>query len=88
MSATPPRIQGPAPKAGQHTAELIARLNGARQTNRAEASTGELPRHPFEGVTVLDLSTVIAGPLGDRCSPNWGHESSASRRWRAIGCAR
>ena len=64
MSATPPRIQGPAPKAGQHTAELLARLNGAERTDRGEASTGGLPGHPFEGVTVLDLSTVIAGPLG------------------------
>lgn len=64
MSATPPRIQGPAPKPGQHTAELLARINGASQTDKDGASSGELPRHPFEGVTVLDLSTVIAGPLG------------------------
>ena len=64
MSATPPRIQGPAPKPGQHTAELLARRNGNNTGERDGISGVELPAHPFEGVTVLDLSTVIAGPLG------------------------
>ena len=64
MNATPPRTQGPAPRPGQHTAELLAGLNGAKQTDRDGSSSDELPGHPFEGVTVLDLSTVIAGPLG------------------------
>ena len=67
MSATPPDIQGPAPAPGQHTADVLARLNGAAQARsktRSKGGSAELPRHPLEGVTVLDLSTVIAGPLG------------------------
>ena len=63
MSATPPDIQGPAPAPGQHTADVLARLNGAAQA-RSNGGSAELPQHPLEGVTVLDLSTVIAGPLG------------------------
>ncbi len=64
MSATPPRIQGPAPRPGQHTTELLARQNGDDPGEIDGASSDELPAHPLDGVTVLDLSTVIAGPLG------------------------
>ena len=65
MDAAQPEIQGPAPLVGQHTEEILARLgNGAtRSTSGNGASPSSPPDHPLEGVTVLDMSTVIAGPL-------------------------
>ena len=61
MSETPGGPQGPAPDPGQHTDEVLGRLNG-----RAKATTHSSlppPAYPLEGVTVLDLSAVINGPL-------------------------
>ncbi len=68
MEASQPRIQGPAPQVGQHTEEILARLNGSTSplTGQGSIDSGSsltLPKHPLEGVTVLDMSTVIAGPL-------------------------
>ena len=66
MDATPPAVQGPAPLLGQHTGAVLPELDGrasrpdaARGRNKA----GEVPTNPLEGVTILDMSTVIAGPL-------------------------
>ena len=62
MSDTPGRPRGPAPSPGLHTTEVLAGLNGA--TIQPPSSNGApLPSHPLEGVTVLDLGTVINGPL-------------------------
>ena len=63
MSETPGRTQGPAPALGQHTAEVLAGLDSdaATHSNGANAS---MPEHPLEGITLLDLATVINGPLG------------------------
>ena len=63
MSATPGGPRGPAPALGQHTEEVIARLgNGA--TPHSGGATGVMPERALEGVTLLDLGTVINGPLG------------------------
>ena len=62
MDGAPPSVQGPAPLLGQHTKEVIDGIDG-HGPRPAAASTGEFPAHPLEDVTVLDLSTVIAGPL-------------------------
>ena len=63
MKATPGSTQGPAPALGQHTDKVLARLrsNTKRHTNGAKAL---MPKHPLEGITLLDLGTVINGPLG------------------------
>ena len=63
MGGTPGTPQWPAPEPGQHTEEVLARLNGAPR-NGSSGSSEPLPRYPLEGVTVLDLGTVINGPLG------------------------
>jgi crotonobetainyl-CoA:carnitine CoA-transferase CaiB-like acyl-CoA transferase len=63
MSDTPGNIQGPAPEPGQHTQEILAGLSNAQSKTNGYGSA-ELPRYPLEDVTVLDLATVIAGPLG------------------------
>ncbi|MEC9278388.1 MAG: CoA transferase, partial [Chloroflexota bacterium] len=62
MSPMSPRIQGPAPLLGQHNKEIISNTVPDVQLSKSNGSD-PLPAHPLEGVTVLDLSTVIAGPL-------------------------
>jgi crotonobetainyl-CoA:carnitine CoA-transferase CaiB-like acyl-CoA transferase len=62
MSPMSPRIQGPAPLLGQHNKEIISNTIPDVQLSKSNGSD-PLPAHPLEGVTVLDLSTVIAGPL-------------------------
>jgi crotonobetainyl-CoA:carnitine CoA-transferase CaiB-like acyl-CoA transferase len=70
MEKTPGRIQGGAPAAGYHTAEVIAEADAliARGPGpRAYAKTSNAAAHrraPLEGVTVLDLGTAVAGPYG------------------------
>lgn len=63
MRGTPASTPGPAPALGQHTAEVLARLAGdpRRHSNRAN---DPMPTHPLDGITLLDLGTVINGPLG------------------------
>ena len=64
MSDTPGSVKGPAPDLGQHTEEVLAKLESAPPRNgNGASSSAALPAHPLEGITLLDLSTVIAGPL-------------------------
>ncbi len=63
MSETPGGPKGPSPSPGQHTEEILDHLDGAKsQTPNHYAIP--LPQYPLEGITVLDLGTVINGPLG------------------------
>ena len=62
MAETPGAPKGPAPDPGQHTSEVLARLNGAARKAPGNGSH-PMPSYPLEGITVLDLGTVINGPL-------------------------
>ena len=63
MRRTPGYPQGPAPVPGQHTAEVLAQLNGkGRKTSNG--GSAPMPESPLHGTTLLDLGTVINGPLG------------------------
>ena len=68
MERTPGSPKGPAPEPGEHTEEILARVNGAYENGPTAGSRPlprhPLPKHPLEDVTVLDLGTVINGPLG------------------------
>ncbi|WP_323672831.1 CaiB/BaiF CoA-transferase family protein [Candidatus Poriferisodalis multihospitum] len=70
--ATPLHILGPAPDAGQHTAEVIAagdaRLASAPQPLSADARTDK----PLAGLKVADLSWVAAAPLATKILAHWG----------------
>ena len=63
MRGTPGGTQCPAPALGQHTDEVLARL-GREVKRQSSGPKGPMPTHPLEGITVLDLGTVINGPLG------------------------
>ena len=63
MSGTPGSTQGSAPALGQHTDEVLARLGGSNG-RRANGSKAPMPERALEGITLLDLATVINGPLG------------------------
>jgi len=54
FSASPGRVQGPAPRPGEHAPEPAA------PRVRADAP---LPAHPLDGVVVLDLGLALAGPF-------------------------
>ncbi|MCH8226642.1 MAG: CoA transferase [Chloroflexi bacterium] len=54
--------KGPAPVPGQHTQEILGLLGKDAKTSQT-FPTGTLPKYPLEGITVLNLSTIIAGPL-------------------------
>jgi crotonobetainyl-CoA:carnitine CoA-transferase CaiB-like acyl-CoA transferase len=64
MSATPGQPGGPAPKVGQHTAEVKAEGEKARAAPAPAAAGAKKIKRPLEGVTVLDLGLAIAGPFG------------------------
>lgn len=63
MRGTPGNKPAPAPELGQHTAEVLARL-GSTSDDRSNGKNQPMPAHPLEGITLLDLGTVINGPLG------------------------
>ena len=66
LTDTPGAVQGPAPDLGQHTAQVLEGLSAQpRPSPRGTAAgngDGPMPRHPLEGITVLEFSTIIAGP--------------------------
>ena len=63
MKRTPASTPGPAPAPGQHTSEVLARLQGDARSHPNGANNPK-PQHPLDGITLLDLGTVINGPLG------------------------
>ena len=84
MDASPASIKGTAPSLDQHTQEVLSGLTetaglsplhpvsgnprNPRDPTRSDAATGG----PLAGVTVLDLSTVIAGPLSGSLAAELG----------------
>ena len=63
MSATPGKPEGHAPALGQHTVEVLSGLGNSVKAH-ANGAKGPMPTQALEGVTLLDLGTVINGPLG------------------------
>jgi crotonobetainyl-CoA:carnitine CoA-transferase CaiB-like acyl-CoA transferase len=70
LTATPARIGRPAPRVGEHTAEVLTetRVAAARSMpgpgQPAPAATSVPPSgKPLDGITIVELATIIAAPL-------------------------
>lgn len=68
LTMTPARVERPAPTLGQHTALVLQeqRPRPSHGNNDADPDQGAVEPvagRPLEGVTILDLSTIIAAPL-------------------------
>ncbi len=61
LTETPGRVASSEPLVGQHSAEVFD--EAPRPAPRMRVPRSPLPRHPLEGVTVMELSTIIATPL-------------------------
>jgi crotonobetainyl-CoA:carnitine CoA-transferase CaiB-like acyl-CoA transferase len=62
LAETPGSIKGPTSELGQHTQDVLGQFLGGHTVH--ERGSQPLPAHPLEGITVLDHTTVLAGPLG------------------------
>lgn len=61
FSKTPSVIQNAAPGIGAHTKEILDRPSLKEVPVPGEVAA---PKHPFDGLTILDFSTWLAAPLG------------------------
>ncbi len=60
LSETPAVPARPAPRVGEHTAEVLAETRVRREFAPSGAPTGQ---GPLDGISVLEIATVIAAPL-------------------------
>ncbi len=78
FSATPGAVAGPAPRPGQHTAELLGHrphADGHPNRRPADAARGAergALAHPLAGVRVIDLGLGVAGPFTGRVLADLG----------------
>lgn len=66
LTATPARIESGAPAVGADTDQIPKHLERSRPepAQGRPVPSNPAPGRPLDGVTILDLSTIIAGPLG------------------------
>jgi crotonobetainyl-CoA:carnitine CoA-transferase CaiB-like acyl-CoA transferase len=61
LTETPGHVANSEPLVGEHTEQLLA--EAPRPAPRLRVPRVPAPRHPLEGVTVLELATIIATPM-------------------------
>ena len=72
LRGTPGAIQFRAPTLGEHTDEILAELKTQTSTPATPKSGGESILHALEGLRVLDLCIVLAGPTCGRTLGEFG----------------
>ena len=71
MSLTPGAIRGPRPAPDQHRAEILKEAAAAKPATSA-ASVAETMRSALDGIKVVDLCIVLAGPTCGRTLAEFG----------------
>ena len=73
LRGTPGKVQGPAPTLGQHNAAVLGTL-GRTPVAVKGGSNGHNAKvkHPLEDITILDLSSIHAGPLSQMLMADFG----------------
>jgi len=75
FSAAPIRYRRPAPRLGEHSAEIRAELRSPRSSPappRGDPAPRGAARPPLEGVKVLDFMWAVAGPFATRALADYG----------------
>ena len=73
LSATPGSVRAPRPKTDAHRAEILTELAARRPAAPADAAAGgEALRSALQGVKVVDLCIVLAGPTCGRTLAEFG----------------
>ena len=71
MRGTPGSVKGPAPRLGADNQEVLNRPAPPPDARSARDAT-PLPKHPLDGITVIDMSTVIATPVATSLTSELG----------------
>ena len=74
LRGTPGEIQGRAPKLGEHTDEILAEIKNGSAPLAAPKAGSESIMHALEGLKVIDLCIVLAGPTCGRTLGEFGAE--------------
>ena len=72
LRGTPGAIQGRAPTLGEHTSEILAELKNGSAPSAAPKGNNENIMHALDGIRVLDLCIVLAGPTCGRTLGEFG----------------
>jgi crotonobetainyl-CoA:carnitine CoA-transferase CaiB-like acyl-CoA transferase len=72
LSATPLRAPRPAPRLGEHTAQVLAEWRAPRAPAAASPSAASPMARPFAGIRVVDFAWVATGPLTGRLLAEFG----------------